>query len=218
MNDSATTENGGNFDPQQAAALLNQATARARGTFQVGSPLLSLVKAAAFLAAFGGVWLSVRGQHPYTGPTGWALAVLYIAVAIMIGSTAAAVRRATAGVSGPSRRARNAGIAVALVAWVAAIVLMAALDHAGASHPIVFGTYLATVPVLLVCLVAAANGATREDWTLTGTCLAIVIVAAVAAFGGPVGAWLIMGIGVCAVFLAVAAVTTWLQHRSVVRA
>src|SRR5882757_208520 len=56
-----------------------------------------------------------------------------------------------------------------------------------------------------IFLVAAANGAGREDWPMTGACLAMAIVAAAAAFGGPVGAGLIMGIGLCAVFLGTAA-------------
>jgi hypothetical protein len=36
-------------------------------------------------------------------------------------------------------------------------------------------------------------------------------------FGGPAGAWLIMGIGLCAVCLGTAAFTVWQQRRSVVR-
>ncbi len=91
------------------------------------------------------------------------------------------------------------------------------LYHAGASHAIVFGLYPATAPLLILGLVGAANAAGREDWPMTGTTLAVAIVAAVAAFGGPVGAWLIMGIGLCAVFLSTAAFTVWQQRRSVVR-
>jgi hypothetical protein len=52
---------------------------------------------------------------------------------------------------------------------------------------------------------------------MTGATLAVAIVAPVAAFGGPVGAWLITGIGLCAVFLGTAAFTVWQQRRSVVR-
>jgi uncharacterized membrane protein len=41
--------------------------------------------------------------------------------------------------------------------------------------------------------------------------------AAAAGFGGPSGTWLILGAGLCAVFLGAAAFTAWRQRRSVVR-
>jgi hypothetical protein len=48
--------------------------------------------------------------------------------------------------------------------------------------------------------------------------LSATAAAAVAAgFGGPVGAWLIMGIGLCSVCLSAAACTARAQRRSVVR-
>jgi len=215
--DAPTAENGGDFDPQQAAALLDQTTQRARRTFQSSPPLLIAFRAVVVLAAFGGIWLSVRGQHPYTGPRGWAIGIAYALVGIVIGWSSVAMKRAAAGVSGPAQRAKNLGIAVMLAAWVAVYVFMAALDHAGASHAIVFGLYPATAPLMIVGLVAAANSAGREDWMMAGNCLAIALVAMAAAFGGPVGAWLIMAIGLCAVFLGTAAVTVWQQHRSVVQ-
>jgi hypothetical protein len=36
-------------------------------------------------------------------------------------------------------------------------------------------------------------------------------------FGGPAGAWLIMGIGLCAVLLGKAVAVAWRQRRSVAR-
>jgi len=215
--DATATENGGDFDPQQAAALLDQTTQRARRTFQSSSPLLIAFRAAVVLGAYGGIWLSVRGQHPYTGPEGWAVGVAYALVGIVIGWTSMAMKRAAADVSGPAQRAKNLGIVVMLAAWVAVYVFMAALDHAGAGHAIVFGLYPATAPLMIVGLVAAANSAGREDWIMAGTSLAIAVVATVAAFGGPVGAWLVMAIGLCAVLLGTAAFTVWQQRRGLIR-
>ena len=51
---------------------------------------------------------------------------------------------------------------------------------------------------------------------MAGIALALAIVAAVAGFGGPAGAWLILGIGLCAVILGAAVFTAWQQRRSVV--
>ncbi|HEY2641974.1 MAG TPA: hypothetical protein VGI66_19045 [Streptosporangiaceae bacterium] len=214
--DTAAADNGGNFDPQQAADLLDQATRQARRTFAPGRPLLWVFRAVLVLVAFGSFWLSVRGRNPYSAPSGGVLAVIFVLVAINIGWSVSALKRAGAGVSGPAQRKRRAWIGVMLVVWAAAFAFTAPLYHAGASHPI-WGLYPANEPLMIVGLFAAATAAVRRDWPMAGTTLAIAIVAAVAGFGGPAGAWLIMGIGLCAVCLGTAAFTVWQQRRSVVR-
>src|SRR5207253_2807924 len=75
--ENATVEEGGGFDPRAAARLLEQTTRRAKRQFEFPSPLLSLIQAAALLAAYGAIWVSVRGQNPYSGPSGTALLELY---------------------------------------------------------------------------------------------------------------------------------------------
>jgi hypothetical protein len=215
--DTTTAGNGGNFDPQQAAALLDQTTQQARRRFTPGPPLLWVYRAAFVLVAFGGYWLSVRGhQDPYSAPPGGLVAVIFALVAINIGWSTWALKRAGAGVSGPAQRKRQAWIGVMLVAWVAAYALTVPLYHASASHP-VWGLYPASAPLMIVGLAAAATSAARRDWPTAGTTLAIAIIAAVAGFGGPAGAWLIMGIGLSAVCLGTAAFKVWQQRRSVVR-
>jgi hypothetical protein len=215
--DTTTAGNGGNFDPQQAAALLDQTTQQARRRFTPGPPLLWVYRAAFVLVAFGGYWLSVRGhQDPYSAPPGGLVAVIFALVAINIGWSTWALKRAGAGVSGPAQRKRQAWIGVMLVAWVAAYAFTVPLYHASASHP-VWGLYPASAPLMIVGLAAAATSAVRRDWPTAGTTLAIAIIAAVAGFGGPAGAWLIMGIGLSAVCLGTAAFKVWQQHRSVVR-
>ncbi len=69
--DATTAGNGGSFEPQQAAALLDQATQQARRTFASGPPLLWIFRAVLVLVVFGSIWLSVRGrQDPYSAPSG----------------------------------------------------------------------------------------------------------------------------------------------------
>ncbi len=211
-----TAGNGGDFDPQQAADLLDQATQQARRQFTPGTPALFVFRAVVVLIAFGGLWLSVRGQDPYAGPSGWAIAVAFALAAINIGWGAWAIKRAGAGVSGPAQRAKRAWLGVMLVAWVAAYAVIAPLYHDGASHP-VWGLYPASAPLLIVGLVCAAAGAARHGWFMAGGCLAVAVVAVAAGFGGPAGAWLITGTGLCAVCLGTAAFTAWQQRRSVIR-
>ena len=205
------------FDPLQAAALLDQTTAQARRTFTPGTPALFVFRAVLALVVGGGFWPSVRGQDPYTGPTGPALPIAFALVAINIGWSVWGLRRAGAGVSGPAQRKRQTGIVVMLAAWVVAYAVTAAVDHAGPSNP-VWGLYPASAPLLIVGLVAAVIAvALLRDWPGAGLCLGIAIVGAVAGFGGPATAWLIMGIGLCAVCLGSAALAAWRQHGSVIR-
>jgi hypothetical protein len=203
--------------PQEAAALLDQATVQARRRFSPGPPLLWVYRAAFVLVVFGGYWLSVRGrQNPYSAPSGWLVALIFALVAINIGWSTWALKRAGAGVSGPAQRKRQAWIGVMLVVWIAAYAFTVPLYHASASYP-VWALYPASAPLMIVGLAAAATSAVRRDWPTAGITLAIAIIAAVAGFGGPAGSWLIMGIGLSAVCLGTAAFKVWQQRRSVVR-
>jgi hypothetical protein len=204
------------LDPRLAAAMLEQASQQARRAFAPRSPLLWVFRAVVVLVAFGGFWLSVRGQQPYSGPTGAALPVAFVLVAINIVWSAWMVRRAGAGVSGPAQRRRQAWLGLMLVVWIVAYAVTAPLYHAGASHP-VWGLYPASAPLMIIGLVGAVTSvAARQDWPLVGPTLAIAVVGAVAGFGGPVGSWLIMGIGLGAVCLGTAALIASQQRRSVI--
>lgn len=200
----------------EAAALLNQATRQARRGFASGGPLLWVYRAFVVLVAFGGFWLSLRGQHPYTGlPSGWALAVAFTLVAINIVWSAVAIKRAGAGISGPTQRKRRAWLGVMLMAWIVAYAVTAPLYHPGTSHP-VWGLYPASAPLMIIGLAGAVTAPVLRDWPMATICLSLAIVAAIAGFGGPAGAWLIMGIGLCAAMLGAAALSAWQQRRSVV--
>ena len=81
-----TYEDEGGLDPREAARLLAQTQRQAQRELDFRSPGLSVLAAAAALVAFGSVWLSVRGQHPYRWPTPVGLLGLYAVLAIRIGS------------------------------------------------------------------------------------------------------------------------------------
>ena len=213
----AGTTQGGGFDPRQAAALLDQATRQARRAFTPLTPLLFTFRAVVALVVFRGLWLSVRGQHPYTGHiSGWAITIAVVLVAVNIGWTAWAIGRAGAGVSGPAQRKWQAWTGIMVAAWIIGYAITAPLYHAEVSHP-VWGLYPASAPLLIIGLAGAAVAAAFRYWPLAGTALAIAVAAAAAGFGGPAGSWLIVGIGLCAVYLGIAAFTAWRQRRSMVR-
>ncbi len=211
-NGTTTADDGGEFGPREAAALLEQTTRQARRQFNLTPPVQTGVMAVVVLAAYASIWLSVRGQHPYTGPAGWAISVAYPLVFLVIGMSMRTTKRAMSGVGGTSRRQLRASIGVLLAAWAAVYVYMGALYHAGASRAIVYGLYPATGPLMIVGLVGAALAAGRQDWRSFGTTLAVALIAAGSAFAGPVDAWLAMGIGLCAALVVSTAVNARLSR------
>jgi hypothetical protein len=163
-------DDGGAFDPRQAAALLDQAATQARRAFTPGTPALFAFRAVLVLVVFAGCWLSVRGQDPYSGPSGAVLPVAFALVAVNVGWTAWAIRRAGAGVSGPHQRAR--------LTWISAmvVVLLTALDRSAA------GTFL----LIVVVAVAAGFVGPAGAWLVMGIglCVACLVAAATAASQG----------------------------------
>jgi hypothetical protein len=175
-------------------------------------PLLYAFQAVLVLAGFGGVWLSVRG-HPYTDRiSGWALALVVAVAVVNISATAWVTGRTGTGASDPGQRKWRAWKVIMVLAWLVGYTTTAPDYHAGASHP-VWGLYPVSGPLLIIAGATAAVTAALRYWPLATASLAIAVAAAAAGFGGPVGAWLITGIGLCAVHLGSAVYTAWRQER-----
>jgi hypothetical protein len=212
----ATDDEGGRdeLDPRSAARLLTHTQRQTQRALNFRSPWLSLLAAAAALVAFGSVWLSVRGQHPYKYPTFEGLLGLYAVLALRIGSVVYAHRRANAGVTGSSVRRRRAEGAALAVALIAVYVVMGALANAGASDGIAYGVYVVTATMLVLGTFGAARSAAREEWRELGISIAVVLVAAGSAFAGPRGVWLSNGIGLCVLLLVDSAAHAWQLRAS----
>lgn len=204
--DATTADNGGSFDPQQAAALLDQTTQQARRTFQPSPPWLLVTRAVMVLAALGAIWLSVRGQHPYRGPVAADIPVLVAFIVVNFTATVAVRWRATAGVSGRTRFSQGE-IMVLVLAFAAAVVAMTGLSAAGVS----FAWYPTSV-LVIPGLAWAAIMAARASWRGLATGLAIILIGVVGAFAGPAGAWAVAAVGLCAVLLGSAAAVAWPQR------
>jgi hypothetical protein len=204
--DTAAAGNGGTFDPRQAAALLDQTTQQARRKLEPSPPWLLVTRAVLVLAALGAIWLSVRGQHPYRGPTAADIPVLVGFIVLNFTATVAVRRRATAGVTGRTPFSQGE-IMVLVAAVVAAVVVMAGLGAAG----VTFAWYPTSVMVIpgLAWMVLSAL---RANWVSFGTGLAVVAVGVVGAFAGPAGSWAVAAVGLCAVLLGTAAAVAWRQR------
>ena len=201
-----TADNGSSFNPEQAAALLDQTTHQARRQLQPSPPWLLVTRAVMVLAALGAIWLSVRGQHPYRGPTAADIPVLVAFIVVNSTVTIAVRKRAMTGVRGKSPLSQGE-ITILVLAWAAAVVLIVALATAGSSY----AKYPTTV-LIIPGLVAAAVMGARAEWRLCAVGLAVAVTGAVGEFVGPSTSWLVAGVGVCIVLLGNAVAVAWQQR------
>src|ERR1700720_4636957 len=209
LEQTAIVDNGGALDPLAAARLLEQTRREARRHFDPTPPLLTALMGAVILCAFGALWLSVLGQHPYTGPNLGVIALVYVTVAVTSAVTVRVHQRATAGVSGPSTRQRAVeGIAV-LVSILGSPVIQGAMKEYGASASIGYGVIPAAAPLIIVGTTVAGIAGTKSDWPSFGAALAVVVGGVVALFVGPIDAWLVAGISLFAGVVGFAAATAW---------
>jgi hypothetical protein len=198
--------NGDTFSPQQAAALLDEATWEARRKLVPNPPWVLVTRGVLVLAACGAVWLSVRGQSPYTGPTNADIPIL---IAFIVLNAALAVgfrRRASAGVRGPSRL-RPAEITIATLAWVAAAALLVALAAAGLSYRL-YPTTVLIIPGLTWAILMML----RKNWRGVYSGASVAVVGALGLLANPAGAWLVAGVGLCAALSGGAALNAWYQR------
>jgi len=201
------------LDPRAAAALLDRTRREAKRRLELRPPWLTLTAATVVLVCYGVLWLSVRHQHPYRGPAGWALAVLYGTLALWAVVNAVVLRRATSGVGGRAARQRAIiGPGVALI-WICVYIVQGALHDAGASTAIVYGIWPAAGPLIVVGSAATAYEAGREQPASATFALAAVVLGAFACFAGPVAVWAVIAVGLCALLLAATAAQLW-QHRT----
>jgi hypothetical protein len=204
--DTAAAGNGGTFDPQQAAALLDQTTRQARRRFTPSPSWLLATRAVLVLLALGSIWLSVRGQHPYRGPTAADIPILIVFVVVNFTATVAVRRHATAGVTGRTRFTQGE-IVLLVLSFVAAVLVLTGLSAAGVS----FAWYPTSV-LVIPGLVWAGMSAARANWRSFGTGVALVVLGIVGAFAGPAGSWAVAAVGLCLILLADAAAVAWQQH------
>jgi hypothetical protein len=212
MNKVKDIDDGPTMDLHTAASIANETRERAKRELAVSGPLLFASGGLVVLLGYGAIWLSVRDQQPYNGPTGAAIAVLLALVAAAVIITASVVDRAASGVAGQSVLRRRIGFSAVGIGYVGVLVLEAALAHAGASHAIAYGVFAAAAPILVTGAIYIANSATSLDWPLFGLGVALIAIAAAGAFAGPRTVWLVGALAGGVAFLTKAGVQLWLSR------
>jgi hypothetical protein len=211
--DAPTTADDG-LDPREAATLLAQTERDARRQFNFSPPWITAFGGAVIAVSYGALWLSTRGQHPYSGPSAGAIVLVYAAVAVSIGVSAKLYQRATVGVSGPSVRQRQLEGAAILISYLGSPIIQGAMKNAGASHAIVYGVIPAAGPLIIVGSTVLGIAASKADWPQFGAALTVITGGIVAAFVGPSAAWLAAGIGMFMAVAGYAVATAKRHHRS----
>lgn len=206
IDQTARADDGDELDPREAARLLAQTEREARRQFNLSPQWVNAVMGAVILVAYGSLWLSTRGQHPYKGPSIGVVVLVYVAVVVAFAVSVTVYRRATAGVSGPAVSQRPLeGVAIGVSFVLGSPVLQGALRHYGASDAIVYGVVPVAAPLIIVGTTALGIAASKSDWTLFAAALVVVLAGVVAAIVGPSGAWLAAGIGLFSAVVGYAA-------------
>jgi hypothetical protein len=199
------------LDPQAAFAIMTEARERALRELRTRYPLVFTVWGLVLLVGFGVIWLSVRGQHPYSGPEPYALLVLTLVLAAGAVTTLVIVGRAVTGIGGESAAQRRVHSLALALGIVGAFTLEGALAHAHASDSLL-GVYGAVAPMLVAGVVYTASPASWQDWSTRALGGWLVLVAAGSAYAGPVGVWGVAGLASSVGFLAMAAALRRREH------
>jgi fucose 4-O-acetylase-like acetyltransferase len=200
------------MEPREAARLLAHTQADARRSLDFRAPWVSLVAAVVVLAGFGSVWLNVRNQHPFTGPTAASLGFFYGLIALRIATVIYAYARARTGISGRSVKVQREEAVVMsgalLVCYLALIGIASRGSHGAGFYWSLFlnGTLIALAAVW------AGRSAIHKRWHEVALAVSVALIAALAAIAGPRAMWLVNGVGLCVLMLANAATGMW-QRR-----
>lgn len=173
------------FDPLAATLLVDGQSRSAVTALDVRSDRQLMAWGTAWLIGLGSMWLEVRGQQPYSGPT-WTLGVLAVALTGAGAVVAIHLTRATRGIGGESALRGRVEILAWGVGFLSLFVFSAALSMLDPS-PQVMGLVLGCGSIAVTGFGFLVNGAAWANPVVARVGVALLILAAVAGFAGPVG-------------------------------
>jgi hypothetical protein len=183
---------------------------RARREFRLSHRARFTVWGLALLLGYGTMWLAVRGQRPFHGPSPAAFAAVTL---LANGAALSAVFQAQAesGVGGLSALRRRIHSLSLIVGLGGMFALEGALSHAGASRAVI-GVFEAAAPIMVAGLFYLASSALWLDWPMSGLGIWLIAVAAAGAFAGPAGIWAVGSLAGGLAFLLMAAIEPLLRR------
>jgi hypothetical protein len=210
MKDGASTGQSVDMDAAAAAAIMRETRERALRRLRPDHRATFTAWGLIWLLGDGAMWLIVRGQHPYHGPSPAAYAAIVL-LASLAALASMEENRAETGVGGPSAVRRRLLFVTSFLGYAGAFALEGALAHAGAGRP-VLGVFEAVAPILVTGLLYLAISSSIQDWPVAALGLGLIIVAAVSGFAGPEAVWGIVAITVGPAFLLSAALQVRLRR------
>jgi hypothetical protein len=170
----------------EAAAIAADARRHARRELVISAPVVYLAWGLVWLVGYGAMWLSVRGQHPYRGPSGVSIAAVFVLAGFAAAAVLVVARRATAGIGGQSARYRRIIVAAWASGYLILLLVQAGISGSVSTRALAFvGLAGPLLLAGLIYILASVLGRDRPAFAL--------------------GAWLVLAGASCA-WLAPAAV------------
>lgn len=159
---------------QEAAAVVQDARARARKELVISTPLVYMAWSLVWLIGYGAMWLSVRGQHPYTGPSGVSIAAVFVLAGFAIAAVLVIASKATAGIDGQSVRQRRIIGSTWAIGYLILLITAPAVSSSVSARTLALISFAGPVVLAgLTYILAAALGRSRPALAL-GAWLVIV--------------------------------------------
>ncbi len=152
---------------QEAAAVVQDARARARSELVISAPLVYAAWGLVWLLGYGAMWLSVRGQHPYTGPSGVSIAAVFVLAGFAVAAVLVIVSRAAAGIGGQSVRHRRVILATWAAGYLILLLVQAAVSSSVSTRAHAFVAYAGPLVLAgLIYILASVLGRNRPAFAL----------------------------------------------------
>jgi hypothetical protein len=197
---------------REAAAVVQDARARARKELVICAPLVYAAWGLAVLLGYGAMWLSVRGQHPYTGPSGGSIAVLVGLAAVAVAAVVVMISKTVAGIDGRSARDRSIILRTYATGYLILLCVQVAIKSSVSSRT--FAVVAFAGPLLLAGLTYVLASALRLDRTAFALGAWLVIVGVSCAWQAPAAILATCALAGGGAFLLMAVIKTGLRSHA----
>jgi hypothetical protein len=197
---------------QEAAAVVRDARARARRELVICAPAVYAAWGLVLLLGYGAMWLSVRGQHPYTRPSGVSIAVVLGLAALAVAAVVVIIGKTVAGIDGQSARSRSIVLRTYSTGYLILLCVQVAIKSSVSTRTFAFVAFAA--PLLLAGLtyiLASALGLSRRAFALGAW---LVIVGASCAWQAPAATLATCALAGGGAFLLMAVIETGLRAHA----
>ena len=194
---------------REAAAFAQDARARARKELVISTPLVYMAWGMVWLIGYGAMWLSVRGQHPYTGPSGVAIAAVFVLAGFAIAAVLVIASKAVAGIDGQSVRHRRIIGSTWAIGYLILLIVAPAVSSSVSTRTLAFISFAG--PVALVGLTYILAAALGRYWSALALGVWLVIVGTSCAWLAPATILATCALGGGGAFLLMAVIETRLR-------